>query len=116
LAPVVAIAGGRFDAGLKLVLTVGWLGWGMGVISLLVLVTLLGRLDASRLSALLTLVPAVTALASVPVLGEPLHLMTLVGMAVATAGVWTVLGQRPTRAAAASGPRCPRSSAVPSRA
>jgi hypothetical protein len=56
--------------GPQLVLTLAWLGVGMGTGTLLVLVNLLSRYDASRVSALLLLVPAVTAIASVPVLGE----------------------------------------------
>ena len=67
----------------------------MGILSLLVLVTLLSRHGASRVSAPLLLVPVVTAIASVPALGESLHRVSLAGMAVAVAmaGVGTVLGR-----------------------
>jgi drug/metabolite transporter (DMT)-like permease len=65
----------------------------MGILSLLVLVTLLSRHGASRVSAPLLLVPVVTAIASVPALGESLHRVSLAGMAVAMAGVGTVLGR-----------------------
>jgi drug/metabolite transporter (DMT)-like permease len=99
MAPVAAIAGGRLDVGPQLVLTLGWLGWGMGIVLVLVLVSLLRRLDASHVGALLLLVPAVTAIASAPVLGQALHPVSLVGMAVAMAGVRTVIvggrGQAP---------------------
>jgi drug/metabolite transporter (DMT)-like permease len=91
MAPVLLIAGGRYHVGLQLVLSLGWLGVGIGMGTLLVLVNLLGRYDASRVSALLLLVPAVTAIASVPALGEPLHAATLVGMAVSAAGVWVAI-------------------------
>jgi drug/metabolite transporter (DMT)-like permease len=116
--PVLAVAGGRYVVGSQLVLSLAWLGVGMGLGSLLVLVGLLSRHDASRVSALLLLVPAVTAIASVPALGEPLHVATLAGMAVSGAGVWVAIrsGGRPrpsfgrsatARWRAASRPRTP---------
>ena len=97
MAPVLLIAGGRYHVGLQLVLSLGWLGVGMGMGTLLVLVNLLARYDASRVSALLLLVPAVSAIASVPALGEPLNAATLGGMAVSAAGVWVAIrsGGRP---------------------
>jgi drug/metabolite transporter (DMT)-like permease len=91
MAPVLAIAGGRYAVGPQLVLSLAWLGVGMGMGTLLVLVNLLARHDASRVSALLLLVPAVTAIASVPALGEPLHPATLAGMLVSGAGVWVAI-------------------------
>jgi drug/metabolite transporter (DMT)-like permease len=95
----------------------GWLGWAMGIVLLLVLVSLLRRLDASHVGALLLLVPAVTAIASVPVLGQPLHPLSLLGMAVAMVGVRTVIVRRAPRDRA--GTRSPghgQSGAEPSRA
>jgi drug/metabolite transporter (DMT)-like permease len=91
MVPVLAIAGGRYVVGPQLVLTLVWLGVGMGMGTLLVLVNLLSRYDASRVSALLLLVPAVTAIASVPALGEQLYPATLAGMAVSGAGVWVAI-------------------------
>jgi hypothetical protein len=73
------------------VLSVGWLGWGMGIGTLLVLFTLLRCMHASRVGALLLLVPAVTAVASAPALGEPLHVAALLGMAVSAGGVGIAL-------------------------
>ena len=91
MVPVLAVVGGRYDVGVRLALSVGWLGWGMGIGTLLVLLTLLRRLHASRVGAMLLLVPAVTALASAPALGEPLHAAALLGMAVSAAGVGIAL-------------------------
>ncbi|HEY6527026.1 MAG TPA: DMT family transporter [Solirubrobacteraceae bacterium] len=97
MAPVLAIAGGRYVVGPQLVLSLAWLGVGMGMGTLLVLVNLLARHDASRVSALLLLVPAVTAIASVPALGEALHPATVAGMAVSGAGVWVAIRSGGTR-------------------
>ena len=93
--PLVLILGGRFDLGPKLILSSLWLGIGMSVGALLVFVTLVRRMDASRVGALLLLVPAITAIASWPALGEALHPLTLVGMVVAAVGVGTVLRRGP---------------------
>jgi drug/metabolite transporter (DMT)-like permease len=90
-APVLVLVGGRVDLGLQFAASVGWLGWGLGIGALTALVTLIKRMDATRVGALLLLVPAVTALASAPVLGEPLHPLTFAGMAITAAGVGTVL-------------------------
>ena len=91
LAPAVAVLGGHVDVGAQLVLSVGWLAWGMGVGTLLLLVRLLRGHSASTVGALLLLVPPVTAFGSALALGEALHPASLAGMAVATAGVGAVL-------------------------
>jgi drug/metabolite transporter (DMT)-like permease len=100
--PLALILGGRYDISAKLVGTGLWLGLGMGIGALIVLVTLISRMHASRVSALLLLVPAVTAIASWPVLGESLHPLTFVGMAVAGLGVGTVLLRQPPSESPAS--------------
>jgi drug/metabolite transporter (DMT)-like permease len=89
--PVAVAFGGRVDVSLKLALSVVWLCWGMGGLSLLVLIEVLRRRAASSVAALLLVVPALTALASAPVLGEQLHPASLAGMVVAMAGTATVL-------------------------
>jgi drug/metabolite transporter (DMT)-like permease len=89
--PLAAIFGGRFDVGPKLVLSLAWVAWGMGVLSLNVFVGVLRRHPASTAAALLLLVPPVTAIASVPALGEALHPASVVGMLVAMVGVAAVL-------------------------
>jgi drug/metabolite transporter (DMT)-like permease len=98
--PLALILGGRFELGSKLVASTLWLGIGMSMGALIVFVTLVRRMDASRVGALLLLVPAVTAIASWPALGEPLRPLTLVGMVIAAAGVGTVLRRRPATAPA----------------
>jgi drug/metabolite transporter (DMT)-like permease len=91
LAPLAVIFGGRFDVGPRLVLSLAWVAWGMGVLSLNIFVGVLRRHPASTAAALLLLVPPVTAIASVPALGEALHPASLVGMAVGMVGVGAVL-------------------------
>jgi drug/metabolite transporter (DMT)-like permease len=94
-APAALLVGGRFELSAKLVGTGLWLGLGMGIGALIVFMTLVSRIDASRVGALLLLVPAVTAIASWPALGEPVHPLTFVGMAIAAVGVGTVLRRQP---------------------
>jgi drug/metabolite transporter (DMT)-like permease len=100
LAPAAAVLGGRFALSPRLLLSLAWIGWGMGIVSLGVFVRVLQRHAASTAAALLLLVPPVTAIVSAPALGQPLHAASLAGMLVALAGVWTVL-RRASRAAAA---------------
>ncbi len=104
LAPATAIFGGRFDVGAHLALTTAWIAAGMGVITVLVLIRLLHDTSASHVGALLLLVPAVTALASAPVLGQPVRPLTLVGMAIAALGVATALSARTSRITPAVAP------------
>jgi drug/metabolite transporter (DMT)-like permease len=91
LTPLLAVFGGRFEIGPKLILTTLWIGLGLAVLTVFVLIDLLRRTSASRVGALLLLVPAITAVASAPVLGESLHPLSFVGMAIAGVGVATVL-------------------------
>ena len=91
VAPVAAVVGGRFDVSAKLVLSMGWIAWGMGIVGLLALVHILRGHAASAVAALLLVVPAVTAIASALALGEPLHPVTFAGMLVAMVGVGAVL-------------------------
>jgi drug/metabolite transporter (DMT)-like permease len=91
VAPAAAVFGGRLDVSMKLVLSLGWIAWGMAIISLLALVYTLRHHAASSVAALLLVVPAVTAIASALTLGEPLHPATLTGMVVAMVGVGAVL-------------------------
>ncbi len=91
LVPLAATFGGHVEIGVQLVLSVAWIAWGMGIVSLLALVSVLRHHAASAVAALLLVVPAVTAIASSLTLGDPLHPATLAGMLVATVGVGAVL-------------------------
>ncbi len=102
--PAVAVFGGRFDVGPRLLLSLGWLAWGMGIVTLLLLVHLLRAYAASTVGALLLVVPAVTAIASAPILGEALHPASLVGMVVALVGVAAVIRREAPAEPGTSGP------------
>ncbi|HEY7618962.1 MAG TPA: DMT family transporter [Solirubrobacteraceae bacterium] len=90
--PAALLTGGHVDVSVGFGLCAGWLAWGMGIGTLLVFVRLLRGFSASAVTALLLVVPAVTAIASAPVLGEALHPASLAGMLVAMAGTYAVLG------------------------
>jgi drug/metabolite transporter (DMT)-like permease len=97
--PLAATFGGHFEMGAQLVLSVAWIAWGMGIVSLLALVSVLRHHAASAVAALLLVVPAVTAIASSLALGDPLHPATLAGMLVAMLGVGAVLRRETTATA-----------------
>jgi drug/metabolite transporter (DMT)-like permease len=103
VAPVAAVAGGHLEVSAQLVLCLGWITLGMAVGTLLLYVHLLRLHAASTVTALLLLVPPVTAVASALALGEALHPASLAGMLVAMAGVGAVLrrAQQPARSAPA---------------
>jgi drug/metabolite transporter (DMT)-like permease len=81
-----------------------WLAIGNSVGAALLLFVLLRRGTGAGVSGLLYLVPPVTALLAVPLLGQPIGLETLVGLAVTLAGVLLVnrdgkpSGRKPVRA------------------
>jgi drug/metabolite transporter (DMT)-like permease len=89
--PAALVLGGHVDVSARLVLCTAWLAWGMGIVSLAVMVSILRRRAASAVAALLLAVPAVTAIGSAVALGEALHPASLLGMLVATAGIGTVM-------------------------
>jgi drug/metabolite transporter (DMT)-like permease len=103
--PAALVFGGHVDVSARLVLCTVWLAWGMGIVSLMALVSILRRHAASALAALLLAVPAVTAIGSAAALGEALHPASLLGMLVAMAGIGTVLRREapPTAVAVARG-------------
>ena len=100
--PAALVFGGHVDMSARLVLCTAWLAWGMGIVSLLAMVSILRRHAASALAALLLAVPAVTAIGSALALGEALHPASLVGMLVATAGIGAVLRREAEPATAAA--------------
>lgn len=65
-----------------------WLALITGVGAPLLLFSLIRTRGATRASSLLFVVPAVTALASWPVLGRPIGALTVVGLAVSGLGLW----------------------------
>jgi drug/metabolite transporter (DMT)-like permease len=90
-APLAAISGG-FALPLTAVAigSVVWLAVVNSVGGLLLLFVLLRRRSGAGATSYLFLVPPVTALLAVPVLGQPLHLAALAGVALAAVGVGLV--------------------------
>src|SRR4051795_10123958 len=109
--PAALVFGGHVEASARLVLCTAWLAWGMGIVSLLAMVSILRRHAASALAALLLAVPAVTAIGSAVALGEALHPASLLGMLVAMAGIVAVLRREGEPAPAA----LPAANAAPRR-
>src|SRR4051794_23793611 len=83
--------GGRLGGGPRLILSLGGVGGGRGALTLTFFGGARPPPPASTAAALLLLVPPVTAVASVPALGQALHPASLLGMLVAMAGVAAVL-------------------------
>jgi drug/metabolite transporter (DMT)-like permease len=108
VASVVIVPWALVHGGLAVPFTTGalgsaaWLTVVNGVGGSLVILALVHSRGATRTSSLLFVVPAVTAIASWPVLGEPISPSTLAGLGIAGAGIWLV--QRDRTAA----PRRPR--------
>jgi drug/metabolite transporter (DMT)-like permease len=67
---------------------VGWLGLGPSCAGFAVFYAVLHRTSTVYVSSLLNLVPGGTALASVPILGEPLTLRVAIGLVIALAGMY----------------------------
>ena len=70
---------------LTLVLSIGAVG---------LLMALIRRGAASRVSSLLYLVPPCTAVVAWPLFGERFGLVAMAGMGLAAVGVWLVVGRR----------------------
>jgi drug/metabolite transporter (DMT)-like permease len=111
--PAALVFGGHVDVSARLVLCTAWLAWGMGIVSLLALVSILRRHAASALAALLLAVPAVTAIGSAAALGEALHPASLLGMLVAMAGIGAVLRREAEPGTAAAVPAAPAARGAP---
>jgi drug/metabolite transporter (DMT)-like permease len=110
----VSVSTGQLDVqpSLQLGWTALWLAFPLSIGATILFVKLLDRYDASTVTSLLLTVPAVTAVESAIVLGETLHLLSLLGMAVSIAAVYGVVSRQAPRRSAA---RPPRPAAAPSR-
>ncbi|QEX15882.1 peptide ABC transporter ATP-binding protein [Hypericibacter terrae] len=72
------------------ILSLGWIVGANSILAISLLLFMINRSEASRISALFFLVPPTAALFGWLLLGETLPLAAGVGMAVAVAGVWLV--------------------------
>lgn len=97
---------------------VGWLGIANSAGAFAVMYLLLRRVSTVHVSSLLNLVPATTALASVPILGEALSARYLIGLAVAVVGMYLGIAarlRRRTSQAEAAPPKPSRDAAAATR-
>ncbi|MEV1291525.1 DMT family transporter [Pseudonocardia sp. NPDC049635] len=78
-------------------LAVGWLGVVNSAGAFVLMFLLLRWRSTVYVSSLLNLVPATTALTAVPVLGEPLTLQAVLGLAIALVGMFVGIGRLPGR-------------------
>ncbi|MFP5022322.1 DMT family transporter [Pseudonocardia phyllosphaerae] len=74
-------------------LAVGWLGIFNSAGAFALMFLLLRLRDTVHVSALLNLIPATTALAAVPVLGEPLTAQAVLGLVIALVGMYVGIGR-----------------------
>jgi drug/metabolite transporter (DMT)-like permease len=90
-----------------------WLTLINGVGAPLVILALVQQRGATRASSLLFVVPAVTAVASWPVLGEPIGVPTIAGLVIAAVGIALVQrGPRPAGPGPTLAPRYPPASTM----
>ena len=67
-----------------------WLTFGLSIGAVLLFFWLLRNEKSGEATSFLYLVPATTAIAGVPILGQPLQLGAVIGLALALVGVWMV--------------------------
>jgi drug/metabolite transporter (DMT)-like permease len=92
IAPLAALTGQLHPRPtLQLGFAVAWLAWPLSVGAVGLFIWLLRRHQASTVSSLLLIVPAVTAILAVPVLGQHLPLMSVIGMPITLGAVFTVV-------------------------
>jgi drug/metabolite transporter (DMT)-like permease len=99
VAPIMVVAAaiaGQLDIhpSVQLGLSLAWLVGPLSIGGVFLFVHILGRYEASTTSSLLLVVPAATAVMAVPILGEALSPISLIGMAISIAAVLTVVGSR----------------------
>jgi drug/metabolite transporter (DMT)-like permease len=91
LVPVALASGiGHIDWGTELVVSLAYLVIVNSIVSISLFVGLLQRGDATRISALMYLVPPLALLIAWVVLGEKMTSLALLGMLICITGVWLV--------------------------
>jgi drug/metabolite transporter (DMT)-like permease len=89
MAPLAAFTQG-FELSAAALAPLVWLTFGLSIGAVLLFFWLLRNEKSGQATSFLYLVPAVTAIAGVPILDQPLQIGAVVGLALALVGVWMV--------------------------
>jgi drug/metabolite transporter (DMT)-like permease len=89
IAPLTALTS-DFDLTAAALAPLAWLTFGLSIGAVLLFFWLLRNEKSGEATSFLYLVPATTAIAGVPILGQPLELGAVIGLALALVGVWMV--------------------------
>jgi len=101
MAPLAGFTQG-FELSAEALAPLAWLIFGLSIGAVMLFFWLLRNEKSGQATSFLYLVPATTAIAGVPILGQPLELGAVIGLALALIGVWMVNGSaepRPVRRA-----------------
>jgi drug/metabolite transporter (DMT)-like permease len=86
IAPLTALTA-NFDLGAQAIAPLAWLTFGLSIGAVLLFFWLLKREKSGEATSFLYLVPATTAIAGVPILGQPLQVGAVIGLVLAFIGV-----------------------------
>ena len=86
IAPLTALTA-NFNLGAQAIAPLAWLTFGLSIGAVLLFFWLLKREKSGEATSFLYLVPATTAIAGVPILGQPLQLGAVIGLVLAFIGV-----------------------------
>jgi drug/metabolite transporter (DMT)-like permease len=101
MAPLAGFTQG-FELSAGALAPLAWLTFGLSIGAVMLFFWLLRNERSGQATSFLYLVPATTAIAGVPILGQPLQLGAVIGLALALVGVWMVNARaepRPVRRA-----------------
>jgi drug/metabolite transporter (DMT)-like permease len=89
ITPLTALTAG-FSLSAEALAPLAWLTLGLSIGAVMLFFWLLRNEKSGEATSFLYLVPATTAIAGVPILGQPLELGAVIGLALALLGVWMV--------------------------
>jgi drug/metabolite transporter (DMT)-like permease len=96
MAPLAGFTQG-FQLSAEALAPLAWLTFGLSIGAVMLFFWLLRNEKSGQATSFLYLVPATTAIAGVPILGQPLELGAVIGLALALIGVWMVNGSAEPR-------------------
>jgi drug/metabolite transporter (DMT)-like permease len=96
MAPLAGFTQG-FQLSAEALAPLAWLTFGLSIGAVMLFFWLLRNEKSGQATSFLYLVPATTAIAGVPILGQPMELGAVIGLALALMGVWMVNGSAEPR-------------------